>query len=95
MAKLFRKIDHDWRFAHVAAFCGVGLVLFTLAGLRESWHLAVLLAGLSEVVPNLQLQAFHADDAVDLIANFAGLGLATGLVLTAAKIRPHPARRES
>ena len=95
MAKLFRKIDHDWRFAHIAAFCGVGLVLFTLAGLRESWHLAVLLAGLSEVVPNLQLQAFQADDAVDLIANFAGLGLAAGLVLTVAKIRPHPARRES
>lgn len=85
LAKLFRKIDHDWRFAHVAAFCGVGLALFTLAGLRESWHLAVLLAGLSEVVPNLQLQDFQADDAVDLIANFAGLGLAAVLFHLARK----------
>jgi hypothetical protein len=55
----------------------------------------VLLASLSEVVPNLQLQDFEADDAVDLIANFAGLGLAAGRVLTAARIGSHPARRES
>ena len=95
LARLFRRVDHDWRFAHVAAFCGVGLALFTLAGLRNAWHLAVLLASLSEVVPNLQLQDFEADDAVDLIANFAGLGLAAGRVLTAARIGSHPARRES
>lgn len=80
LVKLFRKIDHDWRFAHFAAFCGVGLALFTLAGLRDSWPFAIGLAGLSEVIPNLLMRDFGPDDVVDLIANFAGLGLAAVLV---------------
>lgn len=95
LAKLFRKIDRDWRFAHIAAFCGVGLALFTLAGLRHAWPAATALALLSECIPNLLGQEFHADDAVDLAANLAGLALAAAGVLTAAKIRPLPARRES
>ena len=85
LVKLFRKIDHDWRFAHFAAFCGVGLALFALAGLRDAWPFAVALAGLSEVVPNLLLRDFGADDAVDLVANFAGLGCAAVLVAAAGK----------
>ena len=92
---LFRQIDHDWSFAHLAAFLGVGLALFTLAGLRESWPLAVLLGALSEVVPNLLLHEFRGDDAADLAANFAGLGLAAVLVLAAARIRQSRKRRES
>lgn len=92
---LFRKIDHDWRFAHLAAFLGVGLALFTLAGLRESWPFAVLLGVLSEVVPNLLLHEFRADDAADLAANFAGLGLAAVLVPAVARIRQSRKPRES
>lgn len=85
LVKLFRKIDHDWRFAHFAAFCGVGLALFTLLGWRESWLFSIALAGLSEVIPNLLLRDFGADDAVDLVANFAGLGLAAVLVEAARR----------
>lgn len=87
VVRLFRKIDHDWPFAHMAAFCGVGVALFTLAGLRDSWPYAITLAGLSEVIPNLLLREFGTDDAVDLVANFTGLGLAAVLVHAAGRFR--------
>jgi hypothetical protein len=80
LARAFRKLDENWRFAHVAAFGGFGLALFALAGLRAAWPPAAALGLLSEIVPNLLRREFRGDDAVDLVANFAGLGLAAAMV---------------
>jgi hypothetical protein len=87
LARAFRKLDENWRFAHVAAFGGFGLVLFALAGLRAGWPAAAALGLLSEIVPNLLRREFRGDDAVDLVANFAGLGLAAAMVHLAGIFR--------
>ena len=95
LVRLFRQIDHDWRFAHLAAFGLFGLALFPLAGLRRGLPAAATLGLLSETLPNLLLQEFAADDAVDLVANLSGLALAALLVRTATRIRQCRGRPES
>ena len=82
IAHKFRQLDQEWRFGHAAAFFGVGIAIFVLAGLRHSWHLVTTLAVLSEVVPNILRQEFMPDDQVDLIANLAGVALA----ITASRV---------
>ena len=80
LAIAFRNLDKAWSFAHTAAFGAVGLVIFLLAGLRRAWLPVTGLAVLSEVIPNLQRQEFHADDAEDFAANLLGVLLAAATV---------------
>jgi hypothetical protein len=80
LVMIFRKIDHRWSFAHVAAFGLFGLALFAIAGIRHGWPFGVAFAALSESIPNLLHREFARDDAMDLLANFAGIALAAAVV---------------
>lgn len=74
--KFLRQVDKRLPVAHVGLFIGVTLLILFMTGRGNQWRIPLVLAVLSELVPELTDHLGGWDDWTDVLQNFAGVGLA-------------------
>ena len=86
LRELDRKMNwHKYNLTHLLAFFAIGLAVFGVAGSLRVWRLPLLVAVLSEIVPNALYQTWDSEDLWDLAANILGLALAMACVVVGRK----------
>jgi hypothetical protein len=70
-----------YNLTHITAYFGMSLVIFFLAASWRVWPLLVIMALLSEIVPNALYNTWDIDDWWDLAADFTGIGSALVIVM--------------
>jgi hypothetical protein len=85
-AAWLRQLDRQmyWKkynLTHITAYFGMSLVIFFLAASWRVWPLLVIMALLSEIVPNALYNTWDIDDWWDLAADFTGILSALAIVM--------------